>query len=93
MGLAGRECLPVFSFGKEAEMFLKLSGLEEWEDRITGAGELLSMLFGDLRGAERVALNPLPEKISESETMSGLVDVSPKRFMDSLLTLAPTLSP
>ena len=86
MGLAKREYLPVFSFGEEAEMFLKLSGLEDgWEARKTRSGEVLSMLFGNLSSVERVALDPLPE--FSADGMTSLVSVSRKRFMDKLLTL------
>ena len=86
MGLAKLEYLPIFSFGEEAEMYLKLSGLEDgWEARETESGELLSMLFGDLHGVERVALDPLPE--FSADGMTSLVSMSRKRFIDNLLPL------
>ena len=89
VGLAERKCLPVFSFSEEAEMFLKLSGLDEvWEASKIGSGELLSMLFGDLSGVERVALDPLSEFPDDEEGMvTDLVSMNRKRFMDKLLTL------
>ncbi|MGI9048887.1 MAG: hypothetical protein ACR2GU_05885 [Rubrobacteraceae bacterium] len=87
MGLVEREHLSVFSFGEEAELFLKLRALEnEWETRKAGTSELLSMLFGTVRGVERVALALLTE-ISNDRMMSGLVSISRKKFMDSLLSL------
>ena len=85
MGLAEQECLPVFSFGEEAEMFLELRDLEnDWEVRKTGLGELLSMLFSSLSGIQRVSLDPLPD-ISDDRTLSDLVSISRKSFMDRLL--------
>ncbi len=59
-----REALPVFSFPEEAEMFLKLGGLEErgWRVVEITAGELVSRLAGYRRaGIDLVALDPLPE--------------------------------
>ncbi len=59
-----REALPVFSFPEEAEMFLKLGGLEErgWRIVESTAGELVARLPGYRRaGIELVALDPLPE--------------------------------
>lgn len=87
LGLAEREYLPVFNFGEEAEMFLKLGDLEEeWKTRKIGSRELLLMLFGSLSCMERVALDPLPE-ISNDMMMTGLLCINRKRFMDNLLTL------
>ena len=89
VGLAEREYLPVFSFSEETEMFLKLGSLEEgWEAKEVGSGELLSLLFGELRGVERVAQDPLSGFPDDEEGMvADLVSVSRKRFMDKLLTL------
>ncbi|MGB3633248.1 MAG: hypothetical protein WA982_04360 [Rubrobacteraceae bacterium] len=85
LGLAELECLPVFSFSDEAEMFLELRGLEnDWEPWKTGLGELFSMLFSNLSGIQRVSLDPLPE-ISDDNTMTDLVSISRKSFMDRLL--------
>jgi len=61
---AGRKALPVFSFPEEAEMFLKLDGLEEggWRIAESTAGDLVSRLSEYHRsGIELVALDPLPE--------------------------------
>lgn len=85
MGLAQHECLPVFSFSDEAKMFLELRGMEnDWEARKTGLGELLPMLFSSLSGIQRVSLDPLPE-VSDDSTMTDLVSISRKCFMDRLL--------
>ena len=85
IGLAEQECLPVFSFREEAEMFLRLKSLEyDWGARKSGSGELLSMLSSSLSGVERVALDPLPE-ISDNSVMNNLISMSRKGFMNHLL--------
>ncbi|MDP9479376.1 MAG: hypothetical protein M3R38_27510 [Actinomycetota bacterium] len=62
----GEEVLAVFSFEEEAELFLRLgaggggSPRRGWVARETGAGELASLLLGQLSGVGRVALDPLP---------------------------------
>lgn len=85
IGLGEQECLPVFSFSDEAKMFLELRGMEnDWEARKTGFGELLPMLFSSLSGIQRVSLDPLPE-VSDDNTMTDLVTISRKCFMDRLL--------
>lgn len=61
---AESEALPVFSYPEEAEMFLKLDGLEEggWRIAESTAGDLISRLSEYHReGIELVALDPLPE--------------------------------
>ena len=61
---AEKEALPVFSYPEEAEMFLKLDGLEEkgWRIAESTARDLVSR-FSEYRraGTELVALDPLPE--------------------------------
>ncbi len=85
--LAGGEkmVLPVFSFKEEAELFLRLGAPEGgWLARETGAGELVSLLFGPLSGVERVALDPLPGRLAE--TVIGLVSTDRATFIEGLLT-------
>ena len=56
--------LPIFSYPDEAEMFLRLGGLEEegWLAVESTAGELVSRLPEYQRaGIDLVALDPLPE--------------------------------
>ena len=81
---AGREALPVFSFPEEAEMFLRLGGLEErgWRIVACTAGELLSRLPGYRRvGIELVALDPLPEMMCPAlDTTIALVTLSLRAF-------------
>ena len=85
MGFAEQECLPVFSFREEAEMFLRLRSLEDdWGARKSGSGELLSLLSSSLSGVEQVALDPLPE-ISDNSVVTNLISMSRKGFMNHLL--------
>ena len=82
---ARREALPVFSFPEEAEMFLKLGGLEErgWRIAESTAGDLVSRLAGYHRaGIELVALDPLPEMMgSMFDTTIALVTLSLRGFV------------
>ncbi len=77
---AEKEALPVFSYPEEAEMFLKLDGLEEGGWRIAGstAGDLVSRLSEYRRaGIELVALDPLPEMMGPAfGTTIALVTLS-----------------
>jgi len=79
-----REALPVFSFPEEAEMFLKLGGLEErgWRVVEITAGELVSRLAGYRRaGIDLVALDPLPEMMGPAlGTTIALVTLSLRGF-------------
>ena len=79
-----REALPVFSFPEEAEMFLKLFGLEErgWRVVESAAGELVSRLAGYRRaGIDLVALDPLPEMMGPAlGTTISLVTLSLRGF-------------
>jgi hypothetical protein len=76
--------LPVFSYREEAEMFLRLGGLEVvWQVKKSAAADLLSVLFGPCSNVGRVALDPLPETIAG--TMSNLfVSLDRERFIDRL---------
>ena len=81
---ARREALPIFSFPEEAEMFLKLGGLEErgWRIVESTAGELVSRLPGYRRaGIELVALDPLPEMMGPAlDTTIALVPLGQRGF-------------
>ena len=80
----GREALPVFSFPEEAEMFLKLGGLEErgWRIVEVTARELVSRLAGYRRaGIDLVALDPLPEMMGATfDPTIALVTLSLRGF-------------
>jgi hypothetical protein len=84
--LAGaEEALPVFSHEEEAEMFLRLRGVDDgWQTRESTAGELISVLYGPCASVERVDLDPLPEMLVERTF--GLVSLSRKRFVDLVLS-------
>ncbi len=77
---ASREALPVFSYPEEAEMFLRLGGLEErgWRIAESTAGELVSRLPGYRRaGIDLIALDPLPEMMGSAlDTTIDLVTLS-----------------
>ena len=79
-----REALPVFSFPEEAEMFLRLGGLEErgWRIAACTAGDLVSRLPGYRRaGIGLVALDPLPEMMGSAlDTTIALVTLSLSGF-------------
>lgn len=83
---AQREALPVFSFPDEAEMFLRLGGLEEegWLAVESTAGELVSRLAEYRRaGVDLVALDPLPEMVGTTcNTTIALVTLSLAGFAE-----------
>jgi hypothetical protein len=79
----GRRVLPVFSFEEEAALFLYLGVQGSWQVRQTGAGELVSLLYGPCRGVELVALDPMADV--ETDVMNGLVGLERGRFVDVLL--------
>jgi hypothetical protein len=79
----GRRVLPVFSFEEEAALFLCLGVLGGWQVRRTGAGELVSLLYGPCRQVELVALDPMSEV--ETDVMNRLISVERGRFVDILL--------
>jgi hypothetical protein len=81
----GGETLPVFCFEEEAEMYLRLAGLEEgWLARPSGCGELVSLLYGPCACVRSVALDPLPEMIRDGTI--GLVSLERGRFVDHLMS-------
>ncbi len=77
------EILPVFSHEEEAEMFLRFGGLSDdcWISE-SGAGELISLLYGSCAGVEEVALDPLPTMVDERTVR--LVSLPRERFMESI---------
>jgi hypothetical protein len=79
-----KEALPIFSLPEEAEMFLKLGGLEErgWRVVEITAGELVSRMAGYRRaGIDLVALDPLPEMMGPAlGTTISLVTLSLRGF-------------
>jgi hypothetical protein len=79
----GEEMLPVFSFEKEAEMFLQVGGVDEdWRIRESGAAEIVAVLYGPCAGVKEVALDPLPEMVVERTV--GLVSVLRERFIEGI---------
>ena len=75
----GGRVLPVFSFREKSEAYLRLEGADNcWRARETTCGELVSVLYGPCREAERVCLDPLPEIVEP-------VSMSRKAFVEALL--------
>ena len=80
----GEEMLPVFSFEEEAEMFLRFRDVDDaWRVRESGAGELVSVLYGRCAGVKEVALDPLPEMVVERTI--GLVCLVRERFIGHII--------
>ena len=81
------ECLPVFSFEEEAQMFLRLSKDVEtagWWIKKATAGELVSLLLAPCAKVKRVALDPLPTT-SLGRVIVPLFCVGRERFAEELL--------
>jgi len=77
----GGDVLPVFSFGEEAEMFHRFSGVgDDWQVSESEAEELVSVLYGPIAGVKEVALDPLPEMVAERTL--GLISLRRARFME-----------
>lgn len=80
----GEEVLPVFGYKEEAMLFLGLGiAGDGWRARESGAGELISMLYGPYAGIERVVLDPLPETLAGRTV--GFVGLGRVRFVNLLL--------
>lgn len=76
----GEEILPVFSHWEEAEMFLRLGNVGcDWHAFESGARELIAVLYGPCAGVREVALDPLPEMVTERSV--GLVSLRRERFL------------
>jgi hypothetical protein len=81
----GGDTPPVFCFEEEAEMFLRLAGLEAgWLARPSGCGELVSLLYGPCACVRSVALDPLPGMMRDGTI--GLVSLERGRFVDHLMS-------
>ncbi len=81
------ECLPVFSFEEEAQMFLRLSKdvkTAGWWIRKATAGELVSLLLAPCTKVKRVALDPLPTT-SLGKVVLPLLCIGRERFVEELL--------
>lgn len=80
------EALPIFSFPDEAELFLRLGGLEEegWRMVESAAGELVPRLAACRRaGVRLVALDPLPEMVDSAVGATiALVTLSLSSFVE-----------
>ena len=83
----GEEVLPVFGHEEEAEMYLQLGCVvgDGWRVRESSAGELVSVLYGPCAGVKEVALDPLPEMLSESTV--GLVSLPRERLIEHVVAL------
>ena len=80
----GEEVLPVFSHEEEAELFLGLAGVGDgWRVRQSGAGEIISVIYGPCAGVRSVALDPLPEMVAEEAV--ELVSLGRNRFVERLV--------
>jgi hypothetical protein len=75
--------LPVFGHVEEAETFLRALGSSCWQIRETGAGELVSVLFGPCANVRKVALDP-PAPRAGAEELVILVSWSRKDFVELL---------
>jgi hypothetical protein len=88
----GVETLAVFSFGEEAEMFLRFAASGEgWEVRQTSVGELVSVLYGPCSKVKRVALDPLPEICGWGQI--GLPTMRREEYVFSLLNEGEPATP
>ena len=76
--------LPVFSFPEEAEMFLRLDGLDgDWEVREGVAGDFFPHFFGPREPVESIVLDPLPGAMGDGA--EGPVGIGPGRFVGHFL--------
>ena len=85
LNLAGLgRTLPVFSFPEEAEMFMRLDGLDgDWEVREGVADDFFPHFFGPRERVESVVLDPLPGTMGDGA--EGPVGIGPGRFVDRFL--------
>ena len=67
-------------------MFLSLweVGFDGWQARESTSGDLISVLYGPCASVERVALDPLPEMVTQRTI--ELVSLSRERFVDLVLS-------
>ncbi len=77
---SGEEALPVFSFEDEASIFLELGAFDgDWRVRVTGAGELISILYCLCASVRRIALDPLP---GPAAVLNDLVSMRREAFVE-----------
>ena len=80
----GEKVLPVFGHAEEAETFLRGLGDSDWQMRETGAGELVSILFGPNVNVREVALDPLASGTG-AEMLARLVSLGREEFVAFLM--------
>ena len=81
----GETVLPVFSFQEEGEFFLRFVTKEaDWWTRETTTGELVSLLLGLYARVDKVALDPLPGRLGETEIVE-LVSTGRRHFVSHLM--------
>jgi hypothetical protein len=81
----GETVLPVFSFQEEGEFFLRFVTTEAgWWTRETTTGELVSLLLGLYARVDKVALDPLPGRLGETEIVE-LVSTGRRHFVSHLM--------
>jgi hypothetical protein len=85
LGHPSRRALALFGFAEEAELYLRLAGIQSdgWGVRESGPGEVASMFFGPCAGVKLVALDPLPGMAPDGEL--GSVCTEKSRFLARLL--------
>ena len=90
--VAGGDVLPIFSFGEEAAMFLRLDKFGVgWQTEATTPAELASMLSrGPCAGVGMVALDPPPEVCGSA--WLDLVSLDKAEFLRTLGSEARTLA-
>lgn len=77
--------LPVFGHAEEAETFLRALGGSGWQIRETGAGELVSVLFGPCANVRKIALDP-PASGASAEVLVNLVSLGREDFVELLMS-------
>lgn len=80
---SSEKVLPLFGHMEEAETFLRALGDSGWQIRETGAGELVSVLFGSCANVRKVALDP-PAPGAGAEVLVDLVSLGREDFVELL---------
>ena len=65
-----------------ANLWFEGSG-NRWRVRLTGCGELISVLYGPCARVRRVTLDPLPQMVANGT--AALVSLDRHRFLDHLM--------